>query len=103
MMLFRLSQFSPAAVARRFDDITPLLAKTMKGATVNKDTIKQDLERASELRRRNGTSMATAARNSSTGIFYFYIPFYLLTLIHLHLFCDHSTYVNHHLAHEIIF
>ena len=51
MMLFRLSQVSPAAVARRLDDITPSLAKTMKGATVTKDTVKQDLERASELQR----------------------------------------------------
>lgn len=51
MMLFRLSQVSPAAVARRLDEITPLLAKTMKGATVTKDTVKQDLERASELQR----------------------------------------------------
>jgi cullin-associated NEDD8-dissociated protein 1 len=51
MMLFRLSQVAPAAVAQRLDDITPLLAKTMKGATVTKDTVKQDLERASELQR----------------------------------------------------
>ena len=51
MMLFRLSQVSPPAVARHLDEITPLLAKTMKGATVTKDTVKQDLERASELQR----------------------------------------------------
>ncbi|KAF8168473.1 armadillo-type protein [Crassisporium funariophilum] len=51
MMLFRLSQVAPAAVAQRLDEATPQLEKTMKGATVTKDTVKQDLERAAELQR----------------------------------------------------
>lgn len=51
MVLVRLSQVSPAAVAQRLDDATPPLEKTMKGATVTKDTVKQDLERAAELQR----------------------------------------------------
>ena len=51
MMLFRLSQLAPAAVAQRLDEATPALEKTMKGATVGKDTVKQDLERAAELQR----------------------------------------------------
>ena len=51
MMLFRLSQVAPAAVAQRLDEATPQLENTMKGATVTKDTVKQDLERAAELQR----------------------------------------------------
>lgn len=51
MMLFRLSQVAPTAVAQRLDEATPKLELTMKGATVTKDTVKQDLERAAELQR----------------------------------------------------
>ena len=51
MMLFRLSQVAPAAASQRLDEVTPQLEKTMKGATVTKDTVKQDLERAAELQR----------------------------------------------------
>lgn len=51
MMLFRLSQLAPTAISQRLDDITPALEKSMKGATVTKDTVKQDLERAGELQR----------------------------------------------------
>src|SRR5580704_14189430 len=51
MMLFRLSQVAPAAVSQRLEEATPQLEKTMKGATVTKDTVKQDLERAAELQR----------------------------------------------------
>ncbi|KAJ7751005.1 armadillo-type protein [Mycena maculata] len=51
MMLFRLSQVAPAAVSQKLDEATPELEKTMKGATVTKDTVKQDLERAAELQR----------------------------------------------------
>jgi len=67
MMLFRLSQVSPAAVTRRLDEITPLLAKTMKGATVTKDTVKQDLERASELQR-SALRAVAALSKISTGV-----------------------------------
>ncbi|KAJ3744337.1 TATA-binding protein interacting [Lentinula detonsa] len=49
MMLFRLSQVAPTAVSQRLDEATPQLEKTMKGATVTKDIVKQDLERAAEL------------------------------------------------------
>ena len=51
MMLFRLSQVAPTAISQRLDDITPALEKSMKGATVTKDTVKQDIERAGELQR----------------------------------------------------
>lgn len=51
MMLFRLSQVAPAAVAHRLDEATPQLQNTMKGAPVTKDTVKQDLERSAELQR----------------------------------------------------
>ncbi|KAJ7037768.1 armadillo-type protein [Mycena alexandri] len=51
MVLFRLSQVAPAAVSQKLDEATPELEKTMKGATVTKDTVKQDLERAAELQR----------------------------------------------------
>ncbi|KAF7300230.1 Cullin-associated nedd8-dissociated protein 1 [Mycena kentingensis (nom. inval.)] len=50
MMLFRLSQVASAAVSQKVDEATPELEKTMKGATVTKDMVKQCLERA-ELRR----------------------------------------------------
>ena len=51
MMLFRLSHVAPTTISQRLDDITPALEKSMQGATVTKDTVKQDLERASELQR----------------------------------------------------
>ena len=51
MMLFRLAQVAPTAISQRLDDITPALEKSMKGATVTKDTVKQDIERAGELQR----------------------------------------------------
>ncbi|KAF7784838.1 hypothetical protein Agabi119p4_1003 [Agaricus bisporus var. burnettii] len=51
MMLFRLSQVAPSAAAQHLDDALPTLERTMKGATVTKDTVKQDLERAAELQR----------------------------------------------------
>lgn len=51
MMLFRFSQVAPTAVVQRLDEVTPLLEKSMKGAAVTKDTVKQDVERAAELQR----------------------------------------------------
>jgi len=65
MMLFRLPQLAPAAVSQRLDEITPLLEKSMKGATVTKDTVKQDLERAAELQR--STLRAIVALSKVTG------------------------------------
>jgi cullin-associated NEDD8-dissociated protein 1 len=51
MVLFRLSQVAPAAVSQRLDEMVPVLDKTMKGAIMTKDTVKQDLERAAELQK----------------------------------------------------
>ena len=65
MMLFRLSQVAPAAVAQRLEEITPQLTKTMKGATVTKDTVKQDLERASELQRSALRAVAALSKIST--------------------------------------
>jgi len=39
MMLFRLSQVAPTALAQRLDEATPELEKTMRGAAVTKDTV----------------------------------------------------------------
>jgi len=64
MMLFRLSQVAPAAVAPRLDDVTPQLERTMRGAAVTKDTVKQDLERAAELQR---SALRAVAALSRTG------------------------------------
>ena len=38
-------------LVQRLDEVTPLLEKSMKGAAVTKDTVKQDVERAAELQR----------------------------------------------------
>ncbi|KAF8972524.1 armadillo-type protein [Flammula alnicola] len=65
MMLFRLSQVAPAAVAQRLDEATPQLEKTMKGATVTKDTVKQDLERAAELQRSALRAVAALSKISA--------------------------------------
>ncbi|PPQ63540.1 hypothetical protein CVT24_004770 [Panaeolus cyanescens] len=65
MMLFRLSQVAPAAVSQRLDEATPQLEKTMKGATVTKDTVKQDLERAAELQRSALRAVAALSKINS--------------------------------------
>ncbi|KZT08972.1 TIP120-domain-containing protein [Laetiporus sulphureus 93-53] len=67
MMLFRLSQVAPTAVAQRLDEITPLLEKSMKGATVTKDTVKQDIERAAELQRSTLRAVAALSRINQPG------------------------------------
>ena len=67
MMLFRLSQLAPTAVSQRFDEITPHLEKSMKGATVTKDTVKQDLERAAELQRSTLRAIAALSKIPNTG------------------------------------
>lgn len=51
MIFFRLSQVAPSPTAQHLDDALPQLQKTMRGATVTKDTVKQDLERAAEVQR----------------------------------------------------
>ncbi|KAH7907426.1 armadillo-type protein [Hygrophoropsis aurantiaca] len=68
MMLFRLSQVAPTAVAPRLDEATPQLEKTMQGATVTKDTVKQDLERASELQRSTMRAVVALSKISGTGV-----------------------------------
>lgn len=65
MMLFRLSQIAPAAIAQRLDEVTPLLEKTMKGTAVTKDTVKQDLERSSELQRSALRAVAALSKISA--------------------------------------
>ena len=67
MMLFRLAQVAPTAVAQRLDEITPQLEKGMKGATVTKDTVKQDLERAAELQRSTLRAAAALSKISQPG------------------------------------
>ena len=67
MMLFRLAQVAPTAIAQRLDDITPALEKSMKGATVTKDTVKQDLERASELQRSTLRAVVALSRVAQPG------------------------------------
>jgi len=64
-MLFRLSQIAPAAIAQRLDEVTPLLEKTMKGTAVTKDTVKQDLERSSELQRSALRAVAALSKISA--------------------------------------
>ena len=67
MMLFRLAQVAPTAVAQRLDDLTPPLEKSMKGAAVTKDTVKQDLERTAELQRSTLRAMAALSKISQQG------------------------------------
>ncbi|KAI0344168.1 ARM repeat-containing protein [Trametopsis cervina] len=67
MMLFRLAQVAPTAISQRLDDITPTLEKSMQGATVTKDTVKQDLERAGELQRSTLRAVVALSRVSQAG------------------------------------
>jgi cullin-associated NEDD8-dissociated protein 1 len=67
MMLFRMSQIAPAATSQRLDDAAESLAVTMKGVVVNKDTVKQDLERASELQRSALRAIAALSKITTPG------------------------------------
>lgn len=67
MMLFRLAQVAPTAISQRLDDITPALEKSMKGATVTKDTVKQDLERAGELQRSTLRAIVALSKIAQSG------------------------------------
>jgi cullin-associated NEDD8-dissociated protein 1 len=61
LLISRLSSLTlctPLLIAN-LDELTPALETTMRGAPVTKDTVKQDLERAAELRR--STMRAVAA------------------------------------------
>lgn len=67
MMISRLSQVAPTAVIQRLDEMTPALEKTVKGPTVTKDTVKQDLERTAELQRSTLRAVAALNRVTSAG------------------------------------
>lgn len=61
LLISRLSSLTlciPLLIAH-LDELTPALETTMRGAPVTKDTVKQELERAAELRR--STMRAVAA------------------------------------------
>jgi cullin-associated NEDD8-dissociated protein 1 len=62
MMLFRLAVVASTAVSQRLDEATPVLEKTIKGAAVTKDTVKQDLERTAELQRSTLRAVAALAK-----------------------------------------
>lgn len=68
MMLFRLSQVAPAATSQRLDEAAEPLGVTMKGLAVNKDTVKQDLERASELQRSALRAIAALSKIATPGL-----------------------------------
>ncbi|KAH9075666.1 TIP120-domain-containing protein [Lactarius deliciosus] len=67
MILFRLAPLAPTAVAQRLSEATPLLEASMKGPTVGKDTVKQDLERAAELQRSTLRAVAALSKIANTG------------------------------------
>lgn len=67
MMLFRLAQVAPTATAQRLDELAGPLEKSMKGATMTKDTVKQDIERAAELQRSTLRAAAALSRISQPG------------------------------------
>jgi cullin-associated NEDD8-dissociated protein 1 len=67
MMLFRLAQVAPTTVAQRLDEIAPVLESAVKAAVVGKDTVKQDLERAAELKRSATRAIAALARIKNEG------------------------------------
>jgi cullin-associated NEDD8-dissociated protein 1 len=67
MMLFRLSQVAPTAVVQHLSEAAPLLEASMKGATVGKDTVKQDLERAAELQRSTLRAIAALSMITPSG------------------------------------
>ncbi|KAH8101480.1 ARM repeat-containing protein [Cristinia sonorae] len=67
MMLFRLAQVAPTAVSQRLDEVTPLLETSMKGATVTKDTVKQDVERAANLQKSTLRAVAALSKIAQPG------------------------------------
>ena len=68
MMLFRLAQVAPTATAQRLDDLTPPLEKSMKGPTMTKDTVKQDIERAAELQRSTLRAVVAMSKIAGSGV-----------------------------------
>ena len=67
MILFRLAPLAPTAVAQRLGEATPLLEASLKGPTIGKDTVKQDLERAAELQRSTLRAVAALSKISGAG------------------------------------
>ncbi|CAE6372038.1 unnamed protein product [Rhizoctonia solani] len=62
MMLHRLSQVAPSATSQRLDETVEPLRAAMKEVTMDKNTVKQDLEQAAELQR--SALRAAAALNT---------------------------------------
>ena len=67
-MLFRMSQIAPAPTSQRLDEAAEPLGKTLQGVAVSKDTVKQDLERASELQRSALRAIAALSKISTPGL-----------------------------------
>jgi cullin-associated NEDD8-dissociated protein 1 len=67
VILFRLAPLAPTAVAQRLGEATPLLEVSMKGPTIGKDTVKQNLERAAELQRSTLRAVAALSKIAGTG------------------------------------
>jgi len=67
MMLFRLAQVAPTAVSQRLDDLAPQLAEGMKSHNVEKNTVKQDVERTNELQRSTLRAIAALSKISTVG------------------------------------
>lgn len=69
MLLARLSAspITSIALAQRLDGLTPSLELTMRGSAVTKDTVKQDIERAAELRRSTMRAVAALSKIDSAG------------------------------------
>lgn len=66
-MLFRLAQVAPTAVAQKLDEAAPQLAEGMKAHNVEKNTVKQDLERTAELQRSTLRAIAALSKISTPG------------------------------------
>jgi len=69
MMVFRLAQLAPAAVAARIGDFTEDLTKAMAGPAVTKDTVKQDLERAQEQQKSALRAIAALSKVNTPGTY----------------------------------
>ncbi|EJT98870.1 TIP120-domain-containing protein [Dacryopinax primogenitus] len=67
MMLFRLSQVAPTAAVQRLDQISVPLEDTMKAPATTKDTVKQDLERATELQQSAVRALAALVKAGGLG------------------------------------
>ncbi|KZT58404.1 TIP120-domain-containing protein [Calocera cornea HHB12733] len=67
MMLFRLAQVAPTAVVQRLDQISAPLEDTMKAPAQTKDTVKQDLERATELQQSAVRALAALVKAGGLG------------------------------------